>query len=621
MATYRPIQTSFSAGELSPAMQTRQDLDGYSNAVKRLDNMYPTPQGTAKSRPGFIFEATNLHSAPTGYDPADVDRNRIRFFPMGDKLVKITIDQFEVAATIYYKSDADGYIDFTVSKTATYTQAVKGDVKNLYDWIYASSTYSIDVPDDIPYIATTETLVLGLGHNSDDAMTVFTGLAHEPHMFRVNFVTKVNAEGIQISDGIVSFGFVGSGTSGHFGNKPGDGKAFDFVDNRLVVGGASSRNVNRVYLSNLSSNLLFTPGVTDSDAFNFNLSSSEQVRWVSDGKNRFIGTDKGEYILNKDGTPITPTNISVSLESSYGSDGTPPIKYGDTIVFKNGEKVLAMEDKGIGRGWSASEISLSAEHLSADIKSLNYDRFNGNLILSETDSNEVVGCLYDPSTSQIGWFKWSFPSVVKDVIVVRNQVYVVAVADLYTDKIVTAPLRFDMRDSLQMDFASDVTVYTTTTSISASVVTPYIDDVVIVDITNGNAIVPFTYNPSTLQLELERQPSGTATYRVGVPIVPLMETLPLDGIVRGGTAEGLLKRRSSISVVTIDSLPPLINGKRVAERNPSTPMGEGEPAPVAENTYKVYNYGWDSDATVVITQDKPYQLEISGIFGKVTTGS
>jgi len=621
MATYRPIQTSFAAGELSPAMQTRQDLDGYTSAVKRLRNMYPTPQGTVKSRPGVVFDASNLHSAPTVYDPADTDRNRIRFFPLGDKLVKITIDQYQVIATIYFESDVDGYIDFSVSKTATYTQSVKGDVKNLYDWVHASSTYSTDVLDATDYIKTTETLVLGLGHNSDGEMTVYTGLSDDPHMFRVEYVTKTNAAGNKIAADELLFDFVGSGTSGHFGNMPGDGKAFDFIDNRLVVGGASARNQNRVYLSDLTSSIGFTSGSLDSDAFNFNISAAEEVRWVSDGKNRFVGTDKGEYVLNKDGTPITPTNISVSLESSYGSDGTPPVKYGDTIVFKNGEKVMALEDKGIGRGWSASEISLSAEHLSAEIKSLNYDRFNGNLLLSETDSNEVIGCLYDPSTGQIGWFKWDFPSVIKDVIVVRNQVYIVAVADVYTDKVMIAPLRFDMRETLQMDFANDIVVNTSTTSLSISSLLPYAEDLVVVDITNGNAIVPVTYNVSSSQLDLERSPTATATYRVGVPINPLMETLPLDGIVRGGTAEGLLKRRSDINVVTIDSLSPLINGKRVAERNPSTPMGEGESTPVAETTYKVYNYGWDSDATVVITQDKPYQLEISGIFGKVTTGS
>lgn len=47
-----PFQTSFNAGELSPDLAGRIDLDKYASGVKRLDNFVPLVQGPIERRPG-----------------------------------------------------------------------------------------------------------------------------------------------------------------------------------------------------------------------------------------------------------------------------------------------------------------------------------------------------------------------------------------------------------------------------------------------------------------------------------------------------------------------------------------------------------------------------------------
>jgi len=50
-----PAITSFNAGELTPLLDARVDLEFYRNGCKRLENFIPTVQGPARFRPGLIF--------------------------------------------------------------------------------------------------------------------------------------------------------------------------------------------------------------------------------------------------------------------------------------------------------------------------------------------------------------------------------------------------------------------------------------------------------------------------------------------------------------------------------------------------------------------------------------
>lgn len=63
MAKVYPIQHSFSAGELSPQLVARTDLEGYSKSARRMRNMVPSIQGPARSRPGFRFVAEAVEAS------------------------------------------------------------------------------------------------------------------------------------------------------------------------------------------------------------------------------------------------------------------------------------------------------------------------------------------------------------------------------------------------------------------------------------------------------------------------------------------------------------------------------------------------------------------------------
>ena len=55
MARVSTIVTNFRAGELSPRLEGRIDLDKYNEAAQTLQNMIVFPQGGVTRRPGTFF--------------------------------------------------------------------------------------------------------------------------------------------------------------------------------------------------------------------------------------------------------------------------------------------------------------------------------------------------------------------------------------------------------------------------------------------------------------------------------------------------------------------------------------------------------------------------------------
>lgn len=64
MSRYNPAQNSFVAGELSPRLQSRDELDQYHQGCRQLRNMVVTPHGGVTRRPGTAFVCGALTDAP-----------------------------------------------------------------------------------------------------------------------------------------------------------------------------------------------------------------------------------------------------------------------------------------------------------------------------------------------------------------------------------------------------------------------------------------------------------------------------------------------------------------------------------------------------------------------------
>jgi hypothetical protein len=131
MGKATPIQTNFTAGELSPRVQSRIDIVKYNNGLKVAENVQIMVQGGARRRPGLRMAAETKTSAKRSrLIPFIYNVDQAYMMEVGDQYLRFFKDGLQVAgpyevATLYVEA-ALFDIDYAQGADTMYT--VQGDV-------------------------------------------------------------------------------------------------------------------------------------------------------------------------------------------------------------------------------------------------------------------------------------------------------------------------------------------------------------------------------------------------------------------------------------------------------------------------------------------------------------
>ena len=127
MARAAPIQTNFTAGELSPRLEGRVDLQKYQNGCRTLENMIVLPHGGITRRPGFRFVAQTRDAAgPARLLPFEFSAEQAYVLELGDRYLRFYRDRGRIevqaaAATVNNGDFAAGIGGWTDASTAPAT--------------------------------------------------------------------------------------------------------------------------------------------------------------------------------------------------------------------------------------------------------------------------------------------------------------------------------------------------------------------------------------------------------------------------------------------------------------------------------------------------------------------
>lgn len=137
-----------------------------------------------------------------------------------------------------------------------------------------------------------------------------------------------------------------------------------FLDSRLYLG-----SCHRFAASKVSDYENFAPGTLDDDGLLFAIDSDtlQQIRWLVGLKGLMLGTASGEYLAaGGNDSPITPDNITVKRQTTFGASTVAPLVIGNAILFatRSGRKLREMvEDPNLLSGFVAPDLMLLAQHL------------------------------------------------------------------------------------------------------------------------------------------------------------------------------------------------------------------------------------------------------------------
>lgn len=359
----------------------------------------------------------------------------------------------------------------------------------------------------------------------------------------------------------------------------------------------------------------FTVGVEAADGLYLPLATKGVIQWaVGLQLTMSVGTDRGEYVLSSNGPIITPSDAAAQPVSSYGSAPIQAQTIGDQVMFvtPDARKLLATNYDDNLKNWVATELTWVAQHLSADqIRRFVNLRNPDYQIVCLTANGFWVQCVYDRVMGILGWQRNTMSGRIGSITGARTlQGDVLWGAIKFNGKVHISRLEPAASTEVHLDEwvrrfpLEDANGW-------------YVDDLLHLQFQQVSALVDgaVTKVGAVAEDGTLRLPYGGDDAYVGVPYVARLVTLPEEPADSTESYSGGKKRNNDITVRLVDSAMPLINGKRPADRTPTTLMNTREANVTSD--INVRSLGWDGQGPIIIEQDKPLRTEIVGIFTKL----
>ena len=148
--------------------------------------------------------------------------------------------------------------------------------------------------------------------------------------------------------------------------------------------------------------------VEDDDAIDFTISADQvnAIRWMAPGRNLFVGTVGGEWTVTSEGSTLTPVDIDVKRQTTFGVANLPPAVMRGRLMFlqRAGRKVLEFAYALEQDNFQAHDMTVLAEHVTrGGIVDLAYQQEPDSVLWTVRADGELPTLTYMPDQDVIGW--------------------------------------------------------------------------------------------------------------------------------------------------------------------------------------------------------------------------
>jgi len=438
MARSAPSFASFTAGEISPRLEGRTNLEKYREGLAELTNMVVMPHGGVTRRPGteflgevkdstvktrlipFQFKTSDTYILEFGNQVMRVYRDGLVVLNATDK----TITGATAANPVVITSNSHGftngqeiYIDnvggmtqlngrqFRVANVTTNTFRLK----NLFNenlngssfTAYTSGgTATLIYETATPYAAA-DIFDLRFAQSADVMYIV-----HPSYPIRTLTRTDHNAWTF------ATLSITGS-PSPNINNATNQyPSVVSFFEQRLVFANTNN-NPQTLWMSKNGDHTNFTTGSGDDNALVYTIAANQvnAIRYLSATRVLTVGTSGGEYVVtaSNDG-PITPTTTLIRKYSNYGSALIEPVQVADVTLFVQRGKRKIREFKYVGEvntaAYQAPEMTILAEHITkGGLTQFAFQQEPDSIVWATREDGTLLGMTYRREEEVVAWHK------------------------------------------------------------------------------------------------------------------------------------------------------------------------------------------------------------------------
>ena len=431
---------------------------------------------------------------------------------------------------------------------------------------------------------------------------------------------------------------VGSGNAtkkwslGAFGGDQGYPKAVGFYEQRLYFAGTTGQP-QTVFGSVSADFENHTPGTNDDDAVNLTIASDKVnvIRHLLPARFLQILTTSAEFTLSggTGATPVTPTNVNVLRETTFGCSEVRPLRAGNsTILIQKGqEKVKEITFDLDTDGLLGIDLTILADHIPrGGLIDMVWQQEPELIVWFVHNDGRLIGLTYDRANAAIGWHDHDIggSGIVESVTAIpsgaEDQVYVSVRRTINGATVrhveYLKPIEFgdDVEDAFYLDSGLTYDGSATTTISGLNHLEGETVSILADGSTHADKVV------SGGRVTLDRSASKV---HLGYGYTSTIETLRLEAGADDGIAQGKIKRIHGVTArffktVGAELGPDLNNLDRLPFRDSSMAMNQAVPLFTGDKEI-YFPSGYETDARVIVRQSQPLPMTVLAIMRRSNT--
>lgn len=421
-------------------------------------------------------------------------------------------------------------------------------------------------------------------------------------------------------------------SEGSFSAYRGYPAAVDFYEQRMLYSGTAFQP-NTLYGSVIGDFDNFQYGDADDAAVNFQPAVAQQnpTQWMASLLRIHMGTS-GEELIASSGNldePITPSNITIRRQSTYGSANLDALLIHNSILFveRNGQRVREMRELSpyvVPTDFIAPDLTLLAEHITKPgLVQMDFGILPDPLVYTIRSDGVMPVLTYNKEQNITAWSRYVTSGLYQSVAVVYGSPADIVwtcvlrtingVPTKFIEVFTTDPGEMpDKVNNCLLDCATAVTQSSSTTVSGLA----YLNGMTVNAVCDGNLVTGLLVSAGEVTL-----PVAAVVVRVGLPYVATLQTMKMDQSVANGTTQGKQRRVSQVVLRLLNSS----GGQYKSSADPTwynipvrtTGMPLGSSPPLQSQDIPIpWPNGIDFDGSVSVQQNQPFPFCVLGIFPK-----
>jgi len=664
MARSAPAFSSFTAGEISPRLEGRTNIEKYREGLSDLTNMVVMPHGGVTRRPGteYLGEIANS-SVKSRLIPFQFKTSDTYILEFGNQTMRVLRNDLQVlnssAKTITAITKANPGVLTSNSHgfsngDEVFIDSVGGMTElNGRNYLIANSTTNTFTLTDLFGVAvnTTNFTTFTSGGTATEIYEIASPYA-EADLFDVRFAQSADTmylvhpsydiRTLTRTDHnawtFATLSITGSPNPALTGtnNRP---SVVSFFEQRLVFGNTNN-NPQTLFFSKNGDYDNFTVGTGDNDALIYTIASNQvnAIRFLSATRVLTVGTSGGEYVLTStnDG-PVTPTTTLIRKYSNYGTAQIDPVQVADVTLFAQRGKRKIREFKFVGDvntgGYSAPDMTILAEHVTeGGLVQMAFQQEPDSVVWCIREDGTLLGLTYRREEEVVAWHKHVIGGTFNG-----GQAVVESIATLPTDtgedelfmivkRTINSVTKRYIEKMKVFDFGDDATTaffVDSGLSYSGSATTTlsglyHLEGETLQVLGNGATHPDETVSGGGITLDYSSTKAA-----VGFGYDSTMQTLRIESGSVDGTSQGKPKRVHAITVRFFETVGAEVGNDsgevdRIFFRDSSMDMDTAVPMFTGDKDIE-FPGGFDDDDRVYIKQGQPLPLTVLAFYPRMNT--